>query len=193
LDPLELRRVNFAERDEKKDRPFSSNRLRECYDRGAAGFDWSAKLPSSGRWRRGKGMAAQVWPTGGGPPAYAIVKINGDGSADVLTGTQDLGTGSRTILAQIAAESLGARLSDVRLVLGDTERTPYTGPSWGSMTTASVGPAVRAALPKGSVPEGAGGCPAAAGPSPRWAVNTSPQRVHCTGAPPAGTKRSSSA
>src|SRR5262249_15669080 len=98
-----------------------------------------------GRLRRGKGMAAQVWGTGGGPPAYAIVKINGDGSADVLTGTQDLGTGSRTILAQIAAESLGARLEDVLMGLGDTERTPYTGPSWGSMTSASVGPAVRAA------------------------------------------------
>ena len=90
-------------------------------------------------------MAAQSWGAGGGPPAYAIVKINGDGTADVLTGTQDLGTGSRTILAQIAAESLGARLADVRIILGDTERTPYTGPSWGSMTTASVGPAVRAA------------------------------------------------
>jgi len=90
-------------------------------------------------------VAAQVWGAGGGPPAYAIVKVNGDGSADVLTGTQDLGTGSRTILSQIAAEALGAKLEDVRVVLGDTERTPYTGPSWGSMTTASVGPAVRAA------------------------------------------------
>jgi len=145
MDPLQLRLINLAERDEKKDRPFSSNRLRECYDRGAARFEWHAPRPSEGRWRRGKGMAAQVWGTGGGPPAYAIVKINGDGSADVLTGTQDLGTGSRTILAQIAAESLGARLEDVRIVLGDTERTPYTGPSWGSMTTASVGPAVRVA------------------------------------------------
>jgi xanthine dehydrogenase YagR molybdenum-binding subunit len=145
MDPLELRRLNFAEHDEKKDRPFSSNRLRECYDRGAAMFGWDAKRVSNGHLRRGKGMAAQVWGAGGGPPAYAIVKINGDGSADVLTGTQDLGTGSRTILAQIAAEALGARLTDVRVVLGDTERTPYTGPSWGSMTTASVGPAVRAA------------------------------------------------
>ena len=145
IDPLELRRSNFAERDEKKDRPFSSNRLRECYDRGAALFDWDAPRTSSGQRRRGKGMAAQVWGAGGGPPAYAIVKINGDGSADVLTGTQDLGTGARTILAQIAAEALGARLADVRIVLGDTERTPYTGPSWGSMTTASVGPAVRVA------------------------------------------------
>jgi CO/xanthine dehydrogenase Mo-binding subunit len=145
IDPLELRRINFAERDEKKDRPYSSNRLRECYERGAALFDWAAPRVSRGTLRRGKGMAAQTWGAGGGPPAYAIVKINGDGSADVLTGTQDLGTGSRTILAQIAAEALGARLADVRVVLGDTERTPYTGPSWGSMTTASVGPAVRAA------------------------------------------------
>ena len=63
-------------------------------------------------------MAAQVWGAGGGPPAYAIVKVNGDGSADVLTGTQDLGTGSRTILAQIAAEALGAKLADVRIVSG---------------------------------------------------------------------------
>jgi len=90
-------------------------------------------------------MASQIWGAGGGPPAYAIVRLNPDGTADVLTGTQDLGTGSRTILAQIAAEALGANLADVRIVLGDTERTPYTGPSWGSMTTASVGPAVRAA------------------------------------------------
>jgi xanthine dehydrogenase YagR molybdenum-binding subunit len=145
MDPLELRRINFAERDEKKNRPFSSNRLRECYDRGAARFGWSTPRTSDARIKRGKGMAAQIWGAGGGPPAYAIIKINGDGSADVLTGTQDLGTGSRTILAQIAAESLGAKLADVRIVLGDTERTPYTGPSWGSMTTPSVGPAVRAA------------------------------------------------
>lgn len=145
IDPLEFRRINFAARDEKKDREYSSNRLRECYERGAAAFDWDAPRESHGHLKRGKGMASQTWGAGGGPPAYAIVKVNGDGSADVLTGTQDLGTGSRTILAQIAAESLGAKLSDVRIVLGDTERTPYTGPSWGSMTTASVGPAVRAA------------------------------------------------
>jgi len=90
-------------------------------------------------------MASQCWGTGGGPPAYATVRVNSDGSADVLTGSQDLGTGARTIFAQIAAEALGARLEDVRVTLGDTERTPYTGNSWGSMTTPSVGPAVRMA------------------------------------------------
>src|SRR5439155_15902818 len=86
-----------------------------------------------------------VWGAGGGPPAYADVRLNGDGSIDVLTGSQDLGTGSRTILAQIAAEQLGARIEDVRTVLGDTERLPYAPNSWGSITTASVGPAVRVA------------------------------------------------
>jgi xanthine dehydrogenase YagR molybdenum-binding subunit len=73
------------------------------------------------------------------------VRIHPDGSVDVLTGTQDLGTGARTILAQVAAEALGARLQDVRVILGDTERTPYTPNSWGSLTTPSVAPAVRMA------------------------------------------------
>lgn len=90
-------------------------------------------------------MSSQIWGAGGGPPAYAICRINSDGTADVITGTQDLGTGSRTIFAQIAAEELGAKLEDIRVVIGDTERTPYTGNSWGSITTASVGPAVRMA------------------------------------------------
>jgi xanthine dehydrogenase YagR molybdenum-binding subunit len=90
-------------------------------------------------------MASLIWSAGGGPPAYATVRVNPDGTVEVLTGSQDLGTGSRTVLAQIAAESIGARIEDVRTVLGDTERLPYTGNSWGSMTTASVGPAVRIA------------------------------------------------
>jgi len=90
-------------------------------------------------------MASVGWPAGGGPPSYATVRINPDGTVDVLTGSQDLGTGARTVFAQIAAEALGARVSDVRTVLGDTERLPFTSNSWGSQTTASVGPAVRMA------------------------------------------------
>jgi xanthine dehydrogenase YagR molybdenum-binding subunit len=90
-------------------------------------------------------VAGQTWGAGGGPPAYASLRLNSDGTADVFSGTQDLGTGARTVLTQIGAEALGARFEDVRVVLGDTERTPYAGNSWGSMTTASVGPAVRMA------------------------------------------------
>ncbi len=175
MDPLALRLRNFAGRDGAKDRAYSSNRLRECYEEGAKRFGWGERpndaagrkmvggaagdgstllsgggpgadpRPAGRNLRRGTGMAACVWGAGGGPPAYATVRLNSDATIDVLSGTQDLGTGARTILAQIAAESLGARFSDVRVILGDTERTPYAGNSWGSMTTASVGPAVRAA------------------------------------------------
>ncbi|MDE3217127.1 MAG: molybdopterin-dependent oxidoreductase, partial [Gemmatimonadota bacterium] len=118
--------------------------------RGAERFGWHDRAArrataSAARVRRGFGMAACVWGGGGGPPAYATVRLNRDGTADVLTGAQDLGTGSRTVLAQIAAETLGAKLADVRTVLGDTERLPFASNSWGSITTASVGPAVRAA------------------------------------------------
>ncbi len=149
MDPVALRLKNLATRDERANREFSGNRLNECYAEGMKRFGWSSAVrrpPSAvSRAKRGIGVAAQTWPTGGGPPSYADVRINSDGSVDVLTGTQDLGTGARTIFAQIAAEALGARLETVRAVIGDTERLPYTGNSWGSMTTPSVGPAVRMA------------------------------------------------
>ncbi len=169
MDPLAFRLRNHADHDQEKSRPYSGGPLRRCLEEGARRFGWEGRharseapgraetmpgigeragtFPAGGppRWRRGFGLAAQVWPAGGGPPAYATVRLHPDGSVDVLTGTQDLGTGARTIMAQVAAEALGARLADVRVILGDTERTPYTGNSWGSMTTPSVAPAVRMA------------------------------------------------
>ena len=169
MDPLALRLRNYAETDQEKSRPYSGGNLKRCLEEGAKRFGWEERharssdaergkmvahasgsgdnFPAGGppRWRKGFGLAAQIWPSGGGPPAYATVRIHPDGSVDVLTGTQDLGTGARTILAQVAAEALGARLQDVRVILGDTERTPYTPNSWGSLTTPSVAPAVRMA------------------------------------------------
>jgi xanthine dehydrogenase YagR molybdenum-binding subunit len=147
IDRLELRRRNYAADDQDKKRAYSLKRLDRCYDEGAAAFGWSKPVeqPQSPSVRRGVGMASVTWGAGGGPPAYATVRLNRDGTIDVLTGSQDLGTGSRTILAQIAAEQLGAKIGDVRTVLGDTERLPYAPNSWGSITTASVGPAVRVA------------------------------------------------
>jgi xanthine dehydrogenase YagR molybdenum-binding subunit len=155
LDPVALRVKNFAPRDPRTNRPYSGNKLLDCYKEGAEAFGWKTedgrskmddrRPKTENRVRVGRGMAAQVWPTGGGPPAYALVRMNADATIDVLAGTQDLGTGARTVLSQIAAESFGAKLSDVRAIIGDTETLPYTGNSWGSMTTASVGPAVRMA------------------------------------------------
>lgn len=160
LDPLALRRKNFAKKDPRQGRPYSGNALLECYEKAAEAFGWngvhgspftvhrepftrSSRSPT--RTARGVGCASQVWPTGGGPPSYATVRLNSDASIDVLSGTQDLGTGSRTVLAQIAAEALGANVAHVRAIIGDTQSLPYAGNSWGSMTTASVGPAVRMA------------------------------------------------
>ena len=156
MDPLELRRRNIATHDQKKNRPYTGNRLAECYDEGARRFgwaEWQRSAPKGDRrvvagtphLRRGVGVSAQIWSTGGGPPSYATVRLNNDGSADVLAGSQDLGTGTRTILAQVAAEALGHRLDQVRAIIGDTGATPYAGNSWGSMTVASLTPAVRMA------------------------------------------------
>ncbi|MBV9173705.1 MAG: xanthine dehydrogenase family protein molybdopterin-binding subunit, partial [Chloroflexi bacterium] len=92
------------------------------------------------------GFAVHNWIGGGGhPPGYAWVKLNGDGTADVVTGTQDIGTGSRTGLTQVAAEELGLPMDRVRLYLGDTGFGPYAPVSSGSATQATIGPAIRAA------------------------------------------------
>jgi xanthine dehydrogenase YagR molybdenum-binding subunit len=147
IDPLELRRRNYAERDQHRKRQYSSKKLDECYRAGAEAFGWSGARSRGerGAVRRGVGMSSVIWGAGGGPPAYATVRLNGDGTIEVLTGAQDLGTGARTIFSQVAAESLGAKISDVRTILGDTERLPFASNSWGSITTASVAPAVRVA------------------------------------------------
>lgn len=156
MDPLALRMRNIATRDQKKDRPYTGNRLAECYEEGARRIGWQEReAAKSGaqrtagargaHLRRGYGVAAQVWSTGGGPPCYCNIRFNNDGTADVMAGSQDLGTGTRTILAQVAAEALGHRLDGVRAVIGDTASAPFAGNSWGSMTVASLAPAVRMA------------------------------------------------
>jgi xanthine dehydrogenase YagR molybdenum-binding subunit len=154
VDPLDFRRRHLAVRDPERDRPYSANGLAQCYDEVAARFGWAARradlaaqrsrLPADAV-RRGVGVAAQVWGTGGGPPAYAICRLNADGSAELFVGTQDLGTGIRTLCAQVTAEVLGVTPARVRVTLGDTAHTPYTNNSWGSITTPSVLPAVRMA------------------------------------------------
>jgi xanthine dehydrogenase YagR molybdenum-binding subunit len=147
LDPLELRRRNHADNDLADGRPFSSKKLLECYNR--ADEHWArreaVRASSEGPIRRGTGLASQIWYGGGGPPSYAWVRVGSDGRAVVITAMQDIGTGSRTAMAQIAAEELGLPLERVRCELGDSARGPYASISAGSSTTPSMGPAVRAA------------------------------------------------
>ncbi|MCE7981910.1 MAG: xanthine dehydrogenase family protein molybdopterin-binding subunit [Caldilinea sp. CFX5] len=148
IDPVALRLRNYTTMDQKKGKPYSSPLgLRTSYEKVTAAFGWRdyQRSASSGAKRRGIGFAAHDWGGGGNPPAYAWVKINGDGTADVITGAQDIGTGSRTGLLMVAAEELGLPVDAVTVHLGDTAVGPYAPTSAGSATQVTVGPAVRAA------------------------------------------------
>jgi xanthine dehydrogenase YagR molybdenum-binding subunit len=149
IDPIELRLRNYTETDQKKEnKPYSSPvALRTAYAKVTDAFGWQTyqRPAPNGTKRRGIGFAAHEWGGGGNPPAYAWVKINGDGTADVITGAQDIGTGSRTGLLMVAAEELGLPVDAVTVHLGDTAVGPYAPTSAGSATQVTVGPAVRAA------------------------------------------------
>jgi xanthine dehydrogenase YagR molybdenum-binding subunit len=146
LDPLEVRRRNHAD-GEAGGRPVSSKNLAECYRRAEPHWErrHEVRAASTETVKRGVGMASQVWFGGGGPPSYAWIRVGSDGRAQVVTAMQDIGTGTRTTMAQIAAEELGVPLDHVSVSLGDTARGPYAAISAGSSTTPSMGPAVRAA------------------------------------------------
>ena len=149
VDPLELRRRHATSIDPLMALRYTQKRLLDCYRIGAKEIGWSRRkrggTPGSAEHRRrGMGMASQIWFGGGGPPAFATVHLNPDGTAVIRSGTQDIGTGTRTILAQICAEELGIGVTDVRVDIGDTD-APYGPISAGSLTLASVGPAVRQA------------------------------------------------
>jgi CO/xanthine dehydrogenase Mo-binding subunit len=147
LDPLELRRRNYASSDRVDDRPFSSKNLEECYRRAEP--HWAkrdeVRARSHGPWKHGVGLASQIWYGGGGPPSYAWIRVGADGRAQVVTAMQDIGTGTRTAMAQIAAEELGIPVEHVQVSLGDSARGPYAAISAGSSTLPSMGPAVRSA------------------------------------------------
>lgn len=149
LDPVELRRRNYAEFEQVEEKPFTlPDGLRSCYDKvtGEIGWDSYQRPQPVGSKRYGIGFAAHDWGAGSGhPPGYAWIELNSDGTADVVTGTQDIGTGTRTGLAQVAAEELGLPLDRIAFHLGDTARGPYAPVSSGSATQATIGPAIRAA------------------------------------------------
>jgi xanthine dehydrogenase YagR molybdenum-binding subunit len=147
IDPLELRKLNYAHHDAMDGRPFSSKNLMECYRRAEPHWQrrHEVRARSDEVWKRGMGMASQTWYGGGGPPSYAWVRLGSDGRANVVTAMQDIGTGTRTAMAQIAAEELGLPLDRVEVQVGDSSRGPYASISGGSSTLPSMGPAVRSA------------------------------------------------
>ena len=148
IDPVQLRVLNEPKIDESLGLPFSSRHLLECFELGAEKFGWSKRTPEVGSMKRdgltlGWGMAGCSW-IAARFPAEASVQLRDDGTARVACGTQDIGTGTYTILAQLASQKTGVPLDKVEVALGDT--TLPAGPiSGGSMATGSVVPAVFAA------------------------------------------------
>lgn len=145
VDPLKLREMNEPKIDESLGVPFSSRHLLECYQLGAEKFGWSKRTPDVGSMKKdgltlGWGMAGASW-IAARFPAEANVQLRADGTARVATGTQDIGTGTYTVLAQMVAEKIGIEPDKVEVVLGDSSLPP--GPiSGGSMATGSLVPAV---------------------------------------------------
>jgi xanthine dehydrogenase YagR molybdenum-binding subunit len=149
LDPITLRERNYVGHDQESGKPYSlPEGLQLSYDQVAPALAEMRQERNSGRRTklRGVGFAAHDWVGGhGDAPGYAQIEMNGDGTVSVITGTQDIGSGTRTGLAQVAAEELGLPLAAISLQLGDTAVGPYSPVSSGSATQATIGPAVRAA------------------------------------------------
>jgi xanthine dehydrogenase YagR molybdenum-binding subunit len=148
IDPVRLRVLNEPKIDESLGIPFSSRHLLECFELGAEKFGWSKRTPKVGSMKRdgltlGWGMASCAW-IAERFPAAADVQLRDDGTARVACGTQDIGTGTYTILAQLAAQKTGVPLDKIDVALGDSA-LPEGPLSGGSMVTGSVVPAVLAA------------------------------------------------
>jgi xanthine dehydrogenase YagR molybdenum-binding subunit len=148
IDPVQLRVLNEPKVDESLGIPFSSRHFLECLELGAEKFAWSKRNREVGSMKRdglilGWGMAGCAW-IAARFPAEANIELRDDGTVRVASGTQDIGTGTYTILAQLAAEKTGVPLDKVEVALGDTS-LPEGPLSGGSMVTGSLVPAVFAA------------------------------------------------
>ena len=136
LDPLELRLRCYSERDQNSGLPYSSKNLRECYRRGAEAFGWSRRDPAPRAMRDGGelvgwGMATGVWEALQMPISVRI-SLSANGHAEISCATSDIGTGTYTIMAQVAADVLGLPLDSIHIRLGDSTlpQSPVEGGSW---------------------------------------------------------------
>ncbi len=145
MDPIQLRILNEPKIDEGKNIPFSSRHLLECYEVGKKAFGWDRRTPEVGSMKQdgltlGWGVAVCGW-IAERIPAEVVVDMRHDGTVRVASGTQDIGTGTYTMMAQISGERLGLDPKRIEPVLGDTNLPP--GPlNGGSMATGSLVPAI---------------------------------------------------
>ncbi|RLM49317.1 xanthine dehydrogenase family protein molybdopterin-binding subunit, partial [Halobellus sp. Atlit-31R] len=142
MDPLELRRLNYADRNPLEDKPYSTKELSQCYDKGAARFGWQDR-PIEPRSMRdgdelvGWGMATGMWDS-----LVMLARVSAvfhaDGRLVVSSAASDIGTGTYTVMSMIAAESLGLPLERVTFQLGDST-LPFAPVEGGSSHVTTVG------------------------------------------------------
>jgi xanthine dehydrogenase YagR molybdenum-binding subunit len=149
MDPLELRIKNDAERDEGKNLPFSSRHLKECYLTGAEKIGWKQRTPEVGSMKRngkivGWGLGGASWAAAR-IPCTASVELCPNGRICVRCATQDIGTGTYTIFAQVMSARTGVPLDRIDVFLGDSG-LPDGPTSGGSMATSAVLPAATNAV-----------------------------------------------
>ncbi len=145
IDPVELRLRNDTLTDETSGKPFSSRHYKECLQTGAEKFGWSKRTPAVGSMRKGElilgwGVAGASW-SAGCRGSEATVVLKADGTVTVSSATQDIGTGTYTVMAQIVSDRTGIPVDKIDVVLGDSSLVPGPG-SGGSTATASIIPAV---------------------------------------------------
>ncbi len=148
IDPVQLRLLNEPEIDESNGLPFSSRHMKECLTVGAEKFGWARRNPVVGSMRDGDhilgwGMAACSW-IAMRMPCQATVELKDDGSARVSCATQDIGTGTYTIFAQVVHAKTGVPIEKIQVLLGDSS-LPAGPLSGGSFVTGSVLPAISSA------------------------------------------------
>jgi xanthine dehydrogenase YagR molybdenum-binding subunit len=143
IDPLELRLRCYSDRNQISDQPFSSKALRECYRQAAEAFGWDKRNPEPRSMRDGSelvgwGMATGVWDAFQAPITVRIV-VSANGHAEVACATSDIGTGTYTIMAQVAADKLGLPLENISVKLGDSSlpQSPVEGGSWTAVSVSS--------------------------------------------------------
>ncbi|MBW7969837.1 xanthine dehydrogenase family protein molybdopterin-binding subunit [Bradyrhizobium sp. BR 10289] len=142
LDPVELRLKCYSDRDQSEDLPYTSKQLRECYASGADAFGWSKRNPAPRSMHDGKelvgwGMATGVWEALQMPVAARIV-LTSNGHAEVSCAASDIGTGTYTIVAQVAADALGLPIENISVRLADSTlpQAPVEGGSWMAASSA---------------------------------------------------------
>lgn len=148
IDPVQFRLINYADIDVSEDRPFSSKELRQCYIQGAERFGWSQRNPEPRSMRRGNklvgyGMATGFWEAMT-IPARAEAILTKEGKLRVSSAVTDIGTGTLTVMTQIAADELGLPMEDVQFCYGDS-KMPFAPIQGGSFTVSTVGSAVKSA------------------------------------------------